>query len=192
MAKKPLPCPTVLRQLLDYNPETGVLTWKHRPTWVYKPKKVSPQTRANRWNATWSGKPALNLVRSGYKGGSIFSVTVEAQRVAWAIYYGEWPSDRHIDHINGDPTDNRICNLRLATRSQNNQNVRSAKGSSSRYKGVAWDKSRGKWTAGIKHNYKRHNLGRFDCEEEAARAHDAAALRIYGEYAKLNFPPAPL
>ena len=116
---------------------------------------------------------------------------IDAHRVAWAIYYGEWPT-AHVDHANGNKADNRIGNLRLATRSQNNQNVRSAKNASSNFKGVTWDASRNKWIAGIKKDYKRHNLGRFDTAEAAARAHDDAALRLYGEYAKLNFPrPQP-
>ncbi len=188
MDPKELPSPEVLRQLLRYEPETGKLYWRERPAAFFKGEaNVSPQSAANRWNGRYAHRESATTSHKGYPQVRIQWAGFSAHSVIWAMHYGEWPS-LHIDHINGQRDDNRIVNLRLATRSQNNQNVRSQRGSSSRFKGVAWDKSRGKWTVGIKVNYKRHNLGRFDCEIAAAKAHDAAALRLYGAYAKLNFP----
>ena len=63
-----------------------------------------------------------------------------------------------------------------------------SRGGSSKYKGVTWDKSRSLWIAGVKVDGKRFNLGRFKDEGDAARAYDAAALKAWGEYARLNFP----
>lgn len=186
MANRQLPTPDVLRQLLRYEPDTGKLFWlpraKDGPVQSYKAGWDFAS-----WNSAYAGREAFTTPRNGYLSGSLLGRPTDAHRIAWALHYGEWPTS-HIDHANGDKSDNRISNLRVASRSQNNQNVRSARNSSSRFKGVTWDASRGKWIAGIKQNFKRHNLGRFATEEEAARAHDAAALQLYGPYAKLNFP----
>lgn len=96
------------------------------------------------------------------------------------------------DHVNGDGLDNRRANLRLATRQQNNRNRRPARGSSSRFLGVTWNKSKRRWCAQITHRSSadgRRNiyLGAFKSEEEAARAYDAAAFRLSGEFANQNF-----
>lgn len=188
MAKRELPSPEVLRQLLRYEPDTGKLFWLPRtPSHFPSNLRISPVSNCSRWNAKYAGKEAMTALSHGYRAGTLNNEKVMAHNVCWALAYGAWPT-MHIDHANGDPLDNRISNLRLATRSQNNQNVRSATGSSSCFKGVTWDASRNKWIAGIKKDYKRHNLGRFDTAEEAARAHDEAAVRLYGAFARLNFP----
>lgn len=93
-----------------------------------------------------------------------------------------------VDHINGDGLDNRRENLRICTKGQNQRNQRKQIGTSSRFKGVSFDKSRGSWTAYISINGKRKVLGRFGQEEVAAREYDAAAKKHYGDFAKLNFP----
>jgi hypothetical protein len=82
-----------------------------------------------------------------------------------------------VDHINGDQLDNRKANLRLLTRGQNIQNRHKSQGAS-KYRGVCWDKSRQKWKATVTLNYKAHQLGRFDTEEEAA----AVALAFRREH----------
>lgn len=91
-----------------------------------------------------------------------------------------------VDHINGDGLDNRRENLRVVTRSQNQRNRVSVPGTSSRFKGVSRSKTSvaRPWVAQAKGRW----LGRFACEEEAARAYDAMARERYGRYAALNFP----
>lgn len=93
-----------------------------------------------------------------------------------------------VDHKNRDTLDNRRENLRVATTSQNGANQSKRPGGSSRFKGVCWDKSRGKWKARIMLNYKNVHIGRFLVEEDAARAHDVRAREVWGEFAVLNFP----
>lgn len=94
-------------------------------------------------------------------------------------------SDEKIDHKNGDGLDNRRENLRIASSSENNRNRRKKSGAASRYKGVS--EHYGKWSATIWSGRKMW-LGRFDTEEEAARAYDEAARRLHGEFARVNFP----
>lgn len=100
-----------------------------------------------------------------------------------------WPRTDHIDH-NG--LNNQRSNLRPATTSQNGANRRAVLGHSSQYKGVRWYEPRRKWLAFIGNNGKTRHLGYFADEQDAARAYDAAARDIYGEYACPNFagPPA--
>lgn len=92
-----------------------------------------------------------------------------------------------VDHKNRDGLDCRRENLRVATRSQNASNSPSI-GGTSKYKGVNWHRARGKWAAYIKHNMVRKYLGLFLSEQDAACAYDAAAIRMHGEFAYLNFP----
>ena len=97
----------------------------------------------------------------------------------------------HVDHINLDGLDNRRCNLRVCTQSQNAYNgkkykSRRDKKMSSQHKGVCWDSQSGKWLACGYMNNKNINLGRFDKEIDAARAYNKFAKKHYGEFARLN------
>lgn len=91
------------------------------------------------------------------------------------------PKGMVVDHINGDPLDNRRSNLRICTQ---RDNTRNSKGT-----GTSLDKRRGTWRAEITVNRKRYYVGTgFKTQEDAMRAYDKAARRHFGEYAKLNFP----
>lgn len=98
------------------------------------------------------------------------------------------PSHLVCDHINHDGLDNRKQNLRNCTIKQNNANSRPSKNSSSKYKGISFNKARRKWAAYIKKNGKQFYLGLFASESAAAKAYDEAAKEYYGEFAHLNFP----
>jgi hypothetical protein len=95
---------------------------------------------------------------------------------------------RLVDHRNRNGLDNRRENLRPSTNSQNLGNRIGSPNSSSKYKGVHWDSTRGKWRTQAQHDGKTYRLGRFDSEEEAAAAYDRKALELWGEFALLNFP----
>ena len=97
---------------------------------------------------------------------------------------GAWPKDQ-IDHVNGDRSDNRFCNLREATNSQNQANRRCEATSTSGVKGVSWDRRCRRWQAQISINGKPKHLGGFTSKEEAARAYAAAAIALRGEFARL-------
>lgn len=92
-----------------------------------------------------------------------------------------------VDHINGNGLDNRIENLRVCSRTQNNGNRRKIAKKSSKYKGVHFDKQTNKWRAEITHEGKRIRLGRFKTEKEAVNAYYQKAKELFKEYALLSF-----
>jgi hypothetical protein len=91
-----------------------------------------------------------------------------------------------VDHKSGNTLDNRKQNLRFSNNKTNAQNMRSNINSTSKYKGVSWNSERKKWRAVLKYNDKQVHIGRFNSEEEAARAYDKKALELFGEFARLN------
>lgn len=178
MTKRILPTPEELRQLLRYEPETGKLYWKSRPADMFR------ETRhCNVWNARYANKEAFTCESHGYRAGRIYDVMMKAHRVAWAIHVGAWPVDC-IDHVNGDRSDNRIANLREATKAQNSMNQAGGRGGKSKLKGISWFSARNKWKAEIRYNGKRKFLGHFDCEKDAYAAYCKASSELHGEFSR--------
>lgn len=91
-----------------------------------------------------------------------------------------------VDHINGNGLDNRRCNLRIATPSQNRMNRGKQRNNTSGYKGVYWNKDCKKWLASITIVNKQKHLGLFTEIKDAARAYNKAAIDYFGEYAIIN------
>lgn len=100
------------------------------------------------------------------------------------------PDDMMVDHINGDTLDNRKCNLRICTRTENNRNKSKQKNNTSGYKGVEKRKNRIKnpYVAYIRVDGKKHQIGIFSNAYDAAKAYDRAAIVLHGVFSKLNFP----
>ena len=157
-----------LKKLLHYNPETGVFTWKVKTS-----------------NRVKVGDVAGHINKTGYLQIGVSGNLYQSHRLAWLYMTGKWPKD-HIDHINGIKDDNRWPNLREATHRQNQFNTVSHRNTSSKYKGVSWDKSVKKWRAKAMLDKKTRNLGVFDCEHEAALVYNQFALKHHGEYARFN------
>lgn len=166
------PDPTSLREVLDYDPGTGVFAWA-------EPEASWFKTRGH-WEAYlgWvEGKAPFRPTHSGgYATGRILAVELLAHRVAWAWYYGVWPTQ--IDHINHERTDNRIANLRQAPQKQNARNASRRVDNTSGVTGVVWQKDRKKWAAQIMVDGKAISLGRYDKFEDAVAARKAGALRF--------------
>lgn len=165
LAGKPQVTPEILREFLDYNHETGCLTWKQRDVkWFASP--AACQT----WNARFAGKPAFSThAGRGYLSGEVFTVRFKAHRVAWAIYHGKWPSNE-IDHINHDTSDNRIDNLRDVPRSENLKNRPAQKNNQSGFVGVRWNRHIARWTAFIGVSNDTIYLGSFSTAQDAINA----------------------
>ena len=165
------PSPERLRELLDYEPDTGTLRWKPR---TVKDFKNSAAQSAKHSCAIWNGRYAGSVISckrgQGYIGLNVCGFPLYAHRVAYAIYHGKWP-DCHIDHIDGIRTNNRIWNLRDVSHDINMQNQRRATiDSHTGILGVCWDKSKGKFKAQIGIGDKTIYLGYFI---DAERAHAA-------------------
>jgi hypothetical protein len=174
----------VLRELLRYEPGTGRLFWLPRnPEMFISGQKQSLRDCA-RWNARYAGKEAFTVrSRKGYRRGCILNQEYLAHRVIWALVTGSWPPEL-VDHINGDTSDNRLCNLRMASAAQNQWNQPRRKTNTSGFKGVYWHRRSRKWNARIKANGLERHLGMFGTPEEAAAAYSKASSEFHGAFGR--------
>ncbi|OTA14101.1 hypothetical protein Xvie_04002 [Xenorhabdus vietnamensis] len=152
-----------LRELLDYNPETGAFVWLS-----YRSQRARVGSIAGRINTL-----------TGYIEIQIDGIRYKAHRLAWMYINGAMP-EKQIDHISGIKTDNRISNLREATRSQNQQNIGLTKANKSGRKGVHYRD--GKWIAQAQINGKRYRLGRYHCIDEASNAYESFCKKHYKDF----------
>lgn len=169
MAKRQLPSPEVLRQLVRYDALTGKLFWLER----------KGGTRADAvFNTRFAGREAITgSTTDGYRQGKIIGYSVRAHRLAWAIAHGEWPQFQ-IDHLNGNRSDNRLANLRQVTNAENMQNQFRSPRNTSGATGVRKCARTGKWRAEIKTSGKRHSLGYFEDFGAAVAARKDAERRF--------------
>ena len=108
---------------------------------------------------------------------------LKVHRIIWEMFNGPIPNKIQIDHINGDGSDNRIENLRLATHSQNSSNRKSDyKNKTSKYKGIWWRSSRNRWVASLQYDNKDYWIGSFLNEEDAREAYLKIGREIVGEF----------
>lgn len=178
MAKAEVLSPALLRQLLEYDPGTGTLTWRERTPALMSALNQTT-VRMKQWNACFAGREGFTADNGrGYRISCIGGKMLRAHRVAWAIYYGEWP-DGMLDHVNGDRADNRIANLRIVDFVENGRNARISSANRSGQTGVWWRKANKKWEAVIKAEGRRISLGLFDLYPDAVTARKDAEKR-YG------------
>ena len=156
-----------LKKLLDYNPETGVLTWRNRPR-----EDFASDHGYKVFNTRSAGRAAGAIDAKGYikMGLTIDGVFKNywAHRLIWLHVNGETPNQ--IDHINQNKADNRIKNLRDVDNATNRKNQSRYITNTSGITGVSWHKASSKWCAQIKINGKSNHLGLFKTLEEAAVA----------------------
>lgn len=166
------------RALLDYNPQTGILTWKARPESMFKGRARSAAWLCLIWNQKHAGKPAGCLSERGYIKVRINDRLYQAHRVAWLIVNGEWP-EKELDHEKGTGEGNKISNLRPANRSQNMQNRVLSSRNTSGHAGISWHKAARKWAAYITIDRRREHLGLFDDLDAAIRVRADAKKRLH-------------
>lgn len=165
---------THLKEILNYNPETGIFTWKSR----------RPRIRVGQIAGSKNNERYVNIKIDG--------ILYKAHRLAWLYMTGEWPKDQ-IDHINGIRDDNRFCNLREVTNASNQWNKTHNKNNKAGYKNlyVYRNKRTGLsyWRVGIKHNksvYVKHFPHNDDGLQLAIHHRNEKLKELHGDYCKLD------
>ena len=154
-----------VKSRLRYDKDSGVFTWT--------------ESRGS----VKAGDLAKSVNSLGYARVKVGGVHHLAHRLAWAFVHGSFP-ESEIDHVNGIKTDNRIENLRLATRSENQRNKGKLSNNKSGFKGVNWNPSTKKWAARCMVNGKRTHIGYFDDVALAASAYQQVAASMHGAFYK--------
>lgn len=175
---QPLPPVEYLRECFVYDEHSGSLVWKHRPRHHFNSQRG--QSIAN---SRFAGKVA-GCHGCGYMVVRLNNRLIMAHRIIWEMHHGPIPDGMLVDHVNGVRHDNRIKNMRLATKAQNGQNRGAQKDNTSGYKGVYWDSDRGSWVARIAASGNAYFVGRFTTAEEAHEAYCKASKGLHGEFAK--------
>lgn len=135
-----------------------------------------------------AGDPAGSIENTGYWRVRFRNKTISCHRIIWEMFNGLIEPKMEIDHKNGNTLDNKICNLRLATKSQNLGNRGINKNNQSGCKGVHWYKPTNRWVARIGFNGKRVHLGYFVDKDEAVLVYKNKSIELFGEYSKENRP----
>lgn len=154
-----------LTEALRYEPQTGEFVWA---------KSMSSTGQA--------GMPAGCVCGRGYNYIRFERRLYRAHRLAWFYVHSRWPKG-DLDHINGNKLDNRIANLREASRAENVMNTGARKNNRLGIKGVSPNTS-GKFRAVIVKSGKQIHLGTYQTAEEAAEAYRAACVKLYGQFAR--------
>lgn len=162
------PTQEIIKKYLDYNPDTGIFTWKEaRGNRGVKPNRIA--------GCKDQGYVDIRLLQQNYR----------AHRLAWVYMTGN-PAPEYVDHINRNRSDNRWENLRAATACESARNVRMSPRNTVGLKGVTKKKNRNKYVAQIKYKRKRIYLGTFNTPEEAHAAYCVAAKKYHGDFACLG------
>lgn len=164
----------IVRELISYDPETGVARWKPRSAKWFKEGRCSPEVNAKWWNDKFSGKEISYISRQGYIKFSLLSKHLLLHRVIWLYMTGENPNQ--VDHINRNKQDNRWCNLRNVDQFENMKNLPLSKSNTSNTCGVTWHKRDKVWQSYIKVNSKNIYLGSYKDKMDAIKARKDAEI----------------
>lgn len=158
-----------LQEVYEYNPDTGLFTHKRHGRRGRAPK-----------NAV-----AGYIMKTGYVGMCIDRRKYLAHRLAWLYVYGAFP-DGEIDHVNLNRADNRLVNIRVCNRAQNEHNTLAHKDNMCGVKGVTYRKARNKYVAQICIEGKNTYIGIYDTLDDAANAYAESARKLRGEFARVK------
>lgn len=169
-----------LRECFEYSEESpSGLIWKDRPLSHFKRKELFLRFNKNK-------KCGFNHLDK--KGRNSWNVNLDGKRflchrIVYMLFNELLTSDELIDHIDGNPLNNCINNLRIASQKENLRNSKKRKSNTSGFKGVS--KHRNKWLSYIGFNSKQIHLGRFDTPEEAHAAYCKASKELHGEFGRV-------
>ena len=166
------PARELLCALLHYDEETGILTWKTRDPSMFAGLKFSADATCRMWNSKFPRKRADRTARKGYRRVGIFNRNYAAHRIIWKMVHGTDACE--VDHVDGDPSNNRLSNLREVTHSENMRNTKRPSTNVSGVAGVNWYKKNAKWSAYIKADRRKIHLGYFADFDSAVQARRAA------------------
>ena len=169
-----------IHSLLYADFDNGIIYWKPRPIEMFKTKRSYVI-----WNKRFANKIAFTSINGdGYKTGSLLGNPVVAHRMIFALKHNYLPE--FIDHINGNRSDNRIENLRAATRQINGRNAKKPISNTSGHIGVSWNNRDKRWAAYITVNRKRKMLGNFVDKESAivCRKHNERLLGFHENHGR--------
>jgi len=163
---KPLPPLEELKEYLDYNPDTGILTWIKQPI-----------------NTVEVGQEAGSKNSKGYIEIKFKGERYLAHRIAYYMYHGVDPLENLVDHEYGGESNNKINNLRLASNSQNQMNhINLRSDNTSGVTGVSWAKDKKKWHSTICRDGVHINLGHFTNKEDAIQARKEGEKKYFGRF----------
>jgi hypothetical protein len=163
--KKPELSQERLKELLHYDPDTGEFRWLVQNKSNRRTDIAGCRAQSEHW--------CINIKGRSYR----------AHQLAWLYMTGEWGRPL-IDHRDGNPLNNRWDNLRLASHANNAANRGRLRTNRSGFKGVCFDRRRGKWLAQITKDGRRYCIGRFATAEQAHAAYVAKAHELFGEFAR--------
>lgn len=166
----------------EYIPDTGLMTWRQRPL-----SHFPSEAYQRRWNSRHAGKNVGAKAKD--KDGRpccirliVYGKNRIAHRVIWEMIHGHIPSGMVVDHINRDPWDNRLCNLRLATHADNSKNKAIQRNNTSGCPGVVLMKGTNKWRVVVDFDGLRLNCGLWVTKEEATAVYRKVARRVHGDF----------
>jgi hypothetical protein len=160
-----------LREYFSYDPDTGVVRRRiGRASWTGAGEEAGSMRGEYRM---------VGLRLDGERYG------MYTHRLAWALHHGRWP-ENEIDHVNGVKSDNRLANLREASRSENQRNVGKKRSATSRLKGASYHTTHRLWRARIRHGGSSLHLGWFRTEEAAHAAYAKVARELHGDFMRLK------
>lgn len=175
---KPIPLPSQahLNEVLDYDPQTGILLWKFRGDHTFTATVLrTTEQLARVWNGKNAGKVAFPARKDGYHTGSIDGQHYLAHRVIWKLVNGTEPTV--IDHDDRDPDNNRLSNLVDGSQGENMRNRRLSNNNLSGHNGVCFENRRQKWEAFIHTSGTRRFLGYFGNLVDAVAARKSAEIQ---------------
>lgn len=160
-----------LKELLHYDPETGIFTWL---------RSTSVRVAV--------GDVAGTLSRQSGGKRNVIQICIDkrlylAHRLAWYYMHGAWP-ELDLDHRDRNSLNNAISNLRCATRKQNMENTGVQSNNTSGFKGVTQSKTTLKWVAHIQHQGRQIHIGVFPTPEEASAAYEAMRNKLFTHHRK--------